>query len=227
MKEIHIYNVPDRKVNGMWLKSYVETRDGQKYRCTTRAGKLWAGISTRLSKAFQEKNLSYLNKTNEFSDFQKFAEWCQDQFGYLNTTENGRHWHLDKDILNNESKGYSEDNCLFVPEHINTLFSWRKTFEQQYSIGVCRRRPGKRMTQDYSKPFVTRCFSLDILSDKTFYFETEYEAHRKWQECKAQKIRYLIETDISISGHTKLIEGLERIKVILLDDLKNNRATQR
>lgn len=227
MKDLHIYNVEDCKIDGLWLKSYGKTVGGQKYRCTTRAGKLWAGIHTRLSTTFKEKNPSYLNKVNDFSDFQSFAEWCQSQFGYLNTTENGRHWHLDKDILDPDAIGYGEGNCIFVPEYINTLFSWRKTFEQQYSIGICRRGPGKRMTQEYSRPFVTRGFDIERLSDRTFYFETEQEAHRKWQECKMQKLRHLIDTDKSIADHSKLIIGLQRIEAILLDDLKNNRATQR
>ena len=220
-----MYNVPDRRVNGAWIKSYIEVIDGKKYRCTTRSGKLWAGIGSRVSDKFKAENPTYSGKHNLFKDFQHFAEWCQEQYGYLNKTDNGRFWHLDKDLLI-ENSSYGPETCIFVPEYINTLFV-RPRMEQKYLLGVTRRNPGKGMKSEYTKPFVIRGFCREEQKDVTFYFESEIEAHKKWQDCKVAKIDFLLSTRYDISNHTQLILALETTKMSIQDDIDNHRISKR
>ena len=47
---------------------------------------------------------------------------CNYQIGFNSLDEEGRCFHLDKDILVKGNKLYSEDTCSFVPAEINTLF---------------------------------------------------------------------------------------------------------
>lgn len=54
--------------------------------------------------------------SENFKDFQYFAEWCNNQIGFRN-----KGWHLDKDILVKGNKVYSEDVCVFLPQAINLL----------------------------------------------------------------------------------------------------------
>jgi hypothetical protein len=54
--------------------------------------------------------------SDNFKDFQWFAEWCNNQIGW-----GVPGYELDKDILSNGEKRYSEQNCVFVPRRLNTL----------------------------------------------------------------------------------------------------------
>lgn len=225
MKELHIYNVPDRKVHDLWVKSYIDIIDGQKYRCTTRSGKLWAGIQTRLTDKFKTENPTYAEKYNLFEDYQQFAGWCQGQYGYLNKTDNGRFWHLDKDLLK-EGGSYGPDYCMFVPEYVNTLLV-RPSTQQNCLLGVTRRKSGVRMVNEYTKPFVVRGFCKEKQQDATFYFSDEMDAHKKWQECKVDKIDFLLTNRTEILEHKQLLLALKTIKENIQRDLFKGCTTQR
>lgn len=70
---------------------------------------------------------------NEWLNFQNFAEWY-----YKNYYEiDGEKMSLDKDILNKGNKVYNSNDCIFVPERINSLFVKRKEYRGDYPIGVC------------------------------------------------------------------------------------------
>ena len=43
---------------------------------------------------------------------------------------------MDKDILNKGNKVYSEDNCVFVPARINSLFLKNDVDRGKYPIGI-------------------------------------------------------------------------------------------
>lgn len=78
----------------------------------------WSGMIRR---CYHEKTIkkrpNYRDVTVsiDWHNFQNFAEW------YTNQHEYGQGYHLDKDILNPNSKIYSPENCRLVPPHINAL----------------------------------------------------------------------------------------------------------
>lgn len=82
----------------------------------------WKGIMERCySEKSQQRSPSYIGcvVAEEWHNFQNFAHWCQDQVGF-----NEKGWHLDKDLLATADsvRGYSPENCVFVPQEVNTLF---------------------------------------------------------------------------------------------------------
>jgi len=103
------------KINGKLSKSYMT----------------WSHMLQRCySKKYQEKQPTYKGCTvdKRWYNFQVFAEWYENN--YIED------FHLDKDILFKENKIYSPENCCFVSQEVNNLFTKRKVYRGEYLIGV-------------------------------------------------------------------------------------------
>lgn len=80
---------------------------------------LWSDMIRRCySSRYHAKKPTYIgcSVSDNFKYFSYFYDWCQSQIGFKNDG-----WCLDKDILIKNNKIYSEDNCIFIPNEINTL----------------------------------------------------------------------------------------------------------
>lgn len=120
-----IVNMPDRiGADGKWIMTWSETTSGVLTQYHTAASILWQNILKRCDPtgSYQDKNKSYAGVTNEFESFNSFAGWCQSQFGY-GEFQDGKRWHLDKDLLSGAVKSYSPETCVFIPHRINSLIS--------------------------------------------------------------------------------------------------------
>lgn len=112
-------------------------------------GEYTARINTKMSKCYQTwcamlqrcycpithaKHPTYSDcvLVDEWHNFQNFAKWF-----YKNYKPDTMHlWHLDKDIICGGCKIYSPDNCVFVPNEINVLFSGNNKSKKVLPIGV-------------------------------------------------------------------------------------------
>lgn len=187
----------------LWVRSF--KINGTQY--WTRSGTLWNSIQKRTnpkSKAVSN-NPSYLNVVNSFKDFQEFAEWCQEQTGYLSKEDNGRFWSIDKDLIG--SKVYSTQNCVFVPNEINNAFHLNKDPNKNFPLGVC-------WYPRYSK-FSSQCGRGITLG----YFNSPEEAHAKWQE---RKILMFIKTLDNFTG--KIDNRVSELIGSCIDQLHNDVA---
>lgn len=122
--------VPDFKApNGQWIRYYQNEHNKRVY---TRAGMLWGNICnrTKIGGACQKKNACYVGCTNDFADFDEFADWCQTQVGYLEG------YQADKDILSKDCKSYSPNTVVFIPQELNKLLVNRSRDRGEYPIGV-------------------------------------------------------------------------------------------
>lgn len=70
----------------------------------------------------------------------------------------GQRMHLDKDILNKGNKIYSSDNCVFVPERINTLFIKSDKCRGELPIGVYYNK--------HAKKFQAQCLFYNFENNK-------------------------------------------------------------
>lgn len=86
---------------------------------------------------YQEKKPTYKGCTvcEEWWNFQKFAEWYYSNFYEIENEIMA----LDKDILHKGNKVYSPENCVFVPNSINVLFTKCDKARGKYPIGVIKR----------------------------------------------------------------------------------------
>ena len=69
--------------------------------------------------------------SENFKSYSYFYDWCQSQVGFKNSE-----WQLDKDILIEGNKLYSEDTCVFVPCDINNFLTSRKKQNRSGYTGV-------------------------------------------------------------------------------------------
>lgn len=56
-----------------------------------------------------------------FENFDRWVGWAESQLGFMCEDNNGMLFHLDKDLLGNGDKHYSEDTCCFLPNVVNNL----------------------------------------------------------------------------------------------------------
>ena len=68
---------------------------------------------------------------NEWLNYQNFAEWYYNNYYEIEEQK----MCLDKDILYKGNKIYSPDNCVFVPNNINSLFTKSDKTRGDYPIG--------------------------------------------------------------------------------------------
>lgn len=211
MKSRVVTNVEDFKdAGGNWVRSYSPE---PAVRHVTRAEVIWNSISKRskIGGFEQNRNQTYVGVTNDFQDFQELAEWCQSQYGYLNTEVNGNYWSIDKDLKLPSNKSYSAETCVFVPHRVNALMLKRSIRVNKHPLGVCL--PAK------SKQFQSRCHDGSGGSNYLGYFDCELEAHQAWQRYKIDLIRRIIVEDEEIRNHLELVPILLAQAQRIEDDL--------
>lgn len=112
----------------------------------TRVYRTWHGVLQRCyDKKFQEKYSTYIKcAVNEkWLNFQEFGKWFDNNYYEIE----GEVMHLDKDILCKGNKIYSPENCIFVPQTINTLFTKCDNTRGDSVIGVTLTKNGKYQVQ--------------------------------------------------------------------------------
>lgn len=148
----------------------------------TKLYKLWSGILQRsYSKTLHKRRPTYKNcKVSEnFKNFQYFAEWCQNQIGFGKSG-----FHLDKDILSSGDKLYSEDTCVFVPHQINTVFLTSSGKKSGLPRGV--------IFDKVSKLFVAKV-TVDRVQKYLGHFPDADSAFAAYKVAKEAKIKSLAE----------------------------------
>jgi len=116
---------------GIYTKGKYKSKVDGKH---TKEYKLWfAMLSRAYSEIYHKKEPSYIScsVSDNFKNFQYFAEWCNNQIGF-----GLEDWQLDKDILVKGNKVYSEDTCCFVPRRINNLFTLSDRARGDQPLGV-------------------------------------------------------------------------------------------
>ncbi|RYY51343.1 MAG: hypothetical protein EOO06_01020 [Chitinophagaceae bacterium] len=210
-KTVKILNVPDYKdETGLWCREKTTTEGDVYIRKVTRSALLWANVSSRCKQPYWDKYQTYSGTENKFEGYQEFTEWCQNQFGYMSKDKSGRYWALDKDLVNPDSKCYSKENCIFVPNWVNTILISCNAVRGDYPIGVnIHKATGK---------FIGKCDNYIGL------FDTPMEAHRAWQEKKLDILQDAIRHS-DIENHTQLVEAVYNKAVKLRYQFDNNLET--
>ena len=124
--------------------------------------------------------------SDEWHNFQNFAEWalCNEYCGKVDDL--GNIWHLDKDILVIDNKVYSSNSCLFVPNEINSIFSEGEVGNTGY-LGVNYIKPA---TKGSKEGYIARCH---INGERQYlgYFETPSKAYSAYRIAKIEAAKEL------------------------------------
>ena len=173
----------------------------------------WSHMMTRCyNKKYLKTRPTYeeCEVCEEWHNFQNFAKWFDD-----NSYENdGGLMKLDKDILHKGNKVYSPENCVFVPNRINTLFVKRQNHRGEYPIGVSYYKKGKLK-------FVSQCYTFDRKQNKSIhrnlgYFETPKEAFNAYKTFKENYIKQVAD-DYKDKIPKKLYEVMYNWEVEITD----------
>lgn len=210
---MEIRNAPDVCKNGTWIKSYNE--HGIRYH--TRAKCVWSAILNRTKNEQTRSSIpTYTaNICDEWLDFQSFASWCQDQYGYLNKEPSGRYWCLDKDLLSGDHKIYSPETCCFIPSLFNNILKPTGR-ESPTMIGVSNR----------GGIFMAYINNINANETKRIHLGTrldELEAHKLWQSAKVSQIKEAISLYPDIPSIVK--SAMLARAVSIQNDLDNHRVT--
>lgn len=143
--------------------------------------------------------------SENFKNFQYFAEWCHNQVGF-----NNEGWELDKDILSGEI--YSENTCCFIPLRLNLFISTlEKKCVGKFPTGVTPRGDKFRA-----------CIKYD---GKVKYLGTHNTVEQAYEAYLSEKLKaFAIEIDL-VRGSVSpvVIEALER----MLTEKSKSRAGMR
>ena len=145
--------------------------------------RLWQDMLLRCTKGFWSKHPTYVGTTcsENFKHYSYFYEWCQEQTGFNCADDKRKCWQLDKDILVDSNKLYSEDTCVFVPARVNLLLTKRDAMRGYLPIGV---RWHKR-----DKKYESNCNDRDGKLKHLGYFHSVQEAFLAYKTFKESLIK--------------------------------------
>ena len=168
-----------------------ELKDGKL--CATQEYHKWKNMLQRcFDNKYKEKRPTYEGVTC-CERWLCFANFLED-FAIL---KNEYNWdddiklNLDKDILNKNNKIYSLENCVLVPQWINTLFIKRDAKRGDCPIGVCYNKQRKK--------YQAFC-NINGKLKRLGYFITPLEAFNAYKQAKENEIKK-IANDCVLKGY--------------------------
>lgn len=134
----------------------------------------WAGMLRRCySKTALARNPTYTGCTvhPDWLKFMAFRKWMERQ--------DWKGKHLDKDLLLQGSRIYSESTCVFISQQLNKFMTGSATERGQFKVGV-------ELNAESGK-FVARCCNpIAKRRENLGYFAEEDAAHAAWVKRKTE-----------------------------------------
>jgi len=140
----------------------------------------------------------------EWHNYQNFAKWYDENFYQINN----KTMELDKDILVKGNKVYSPENCIFVSNDINVLFTNRKLHRGTLPIGVYYVKSRNR--------YIARVNRNGKSCDLVGYCKTPEEAFLKYKKAKENEIKRIANNYRQFIP-LKLYEAMINYEVDILD----------
>lgn len=143
----------------------------------TKAYHAWRNMLERCySASLHELRPTYMGCSvcDEWLKFQSFAEWYYDNY-----PQDGKSYHLDKDLKILGNKIYSPETCLFVPKIVNGFTTDCGAARGEFMIGVCWNKRNENLVAQCKNPFTRKKEFLG-------YFANELQAHNAWRARKSE-----------------------------------------
>lgn len=139
----------------------------------------WRGMLERCySTKWQERQPTYKGCTvsEDWLTFSNFKSWMESQ------DWEGR--HLDKDLLFEGNKAYSDKTCVFVTQTVNNFTIDSGASRGEWMIGVNWDKAAGKFKSQCSNPFTKKQENLGR-------FASEQEAHNAWIKRKLELVHQL------------------------------------
>ena len=168
-------------VGYIWEGKHKSRENGKKTKCYM----TWVNMLNRCYDTKRhEKQPTYKHciVCNEWLNFQNFAKWYKDNYYEIK----GQKMCLDKDILYKGNKIYSPDNCIFVSNDINVLFTKHNKDRGDYPIGVSYHKQNDK--------FESTCSVYDFKENKSKnkylgLYDTPEKAFEVYKQYKEKYIK--------------------------------------
>ena len=168
---------------------------------------VWRGLFQR---CYNQKNFhkqpTYSNcqVDEQWYNFQNFAQWYEENYYKVKNEE----MHLDKDILNKGNKIYSPNNCIFVPERINTLFVKNTKRRGALPIGVYEQNgkyiaqlsthiDGKRVKRSLGSYYTPQSAFNAYKQAKELYIKEVADEYKDYIPLKLYEAMYMYEVEFN------------------------------
>lgn len=139
----------------------------------TRHYSVWKSMINRCySKKSKIKHPTYADCTvhPDWHNFQNFAKWYDDNY-----PNDGKKYHLDKDLTSAGNKIYSENNCKLIPQWLNNFTVSRESCRGEFPVGVSFSKLREK--------FEAYCSEGGEKINLGFYYTPE-AAHLAWRKYK-------------------------------------------
>lgn len=167
---------------------------------------VWVGMMRR---CYDQKDEHYNNYggrgvtvCEEWHNYENFEKWYNRHYYEVE----GEIMHLDKDILNKNSKVYSPDTCIFVPHRINQLFRSKRGEDKSLPKGV--RKSGNR--------FYSHC-CVDGKDTSLGTYDTVEEAFKAYKKAKESEIQRVAE-EYKDRIPYKLYKAMMKYRLMIRDE---------
>ena len=171
-----------------------EFKDGKL--CSTWEYNKWMNMLKRcFDNKYKEKRPTYKDtacceRWLYFANFLEDFEILKQEYSW---NENEK-LNLDKDILHKGNKIYSLENCVLVPDYINSLFIKRDAKRGEYPIGVCYNKGAKK--------YQAFC-SINGKQISLGLYNTPEEAFNAYKQAKENEIKRIVNDCVSKGFITK------------------------
>ena len=162
---------------------------------------VWTDMLSRCySDRFQEKYPTYkgCRVSDGWHTFSVFKGWMEKQ--------DWKGKQLDKDLLFEGNKIYSEDTCVFVSGVVNSFTTDCGSARGEWMIGVYWNRGANKFRSRCRNPFTKKLEHLG-------YFTSELEAHKAWLKRKLELACELAEIQTDETVAKALINRYTNYKV--------------
>lgn len=175
-----ISNYYFKSLHGIGCLGNTKTKNGN---ITKKSYSVW---SSMIERCYTKKYKAYEDclVCDEWLCFENFEKWYDENYYEVEKEST----QIDKDILYHNNKTYSANNCIFVPQSINTLFTKRKNGRGRYKIGV--------QYNERLRKYIASCsvFSKEFkLNPYLGCYKTEEEAFVVYKEQKEKIIKMVAE----------------------------------
>mgnify|MGYP002598415161 CR=1 FL=1 len=160
---------------------------------------------------YHERESTYIDceVVKEWHNYTNFGDWFIDNYYEIEREKMA----LDKDILNKGNKIYNPENCVFVPERINTLFIKCDKTRGGYPIGVSYNKGDKK--------FQAYCRIYDFKENKSKnkhlgLYDTKELAFEEYKQFKEKYIKEVADYYKNLIPD-KLYQALYNYKVEIND----------
>ena len=145
----------------------------------------WNNMLKRCYSAkYQDRQPTYrgCSVSEEWKRFSNFRAWMEEQ--------DWEGMQLDKDLLFEGNKVYSEDSCVFVTRLVNSFTTDSAASRGEWMIGVYWHKGTSKFRSLCCNPFTKKQEHLGL-------FTSEQEAHKEWTKRKLELAKELaaIQTD--------------------------------